>query len=181
MAKAKGKPEYRHPRDTRPAPGEAQLIAAAKRVTEATGDPVIGGIAVILHGGGRSTYDVDIATSNLWDTHTRLENAGIMWDAARGEHMAGDVPVHMVPQEMLGTSGPIKKTSTIKGVKVVGLADLVHIKLASGLVNAARAKDLAHVVDLIQRVPLTKAFAAKLPTHLRAPFKKLVDTVSQQD
>jgi len=180
MANSRSKPDSRHPRDTRPAPGEAELIAAAKRVTEATGAPVIGGVAVILHGGGRSTSDVDIVSDDLWTTHTQLEDAGILWDSKRREHSVDGIAVHLVPTEMLGEAGTkINRTSTLRGVKVVSLADLVRIKLASGLANAARAKDLAHVVDLIQRVPLTKAFAAKLPPHLRAPFKKLIDTVNQ--
>jgi hypothetical protein len=173
---------YRHPRDTGPALGESELIAAAKRVTQATGAPVIGGVAVILHGGGRSTTDVDILSDDLWTTHTQLEEAGILWDSKRREHVADGIPVHLVPTSMLGQAGEnVRKVSTIKGVKVVSLADLIRIKLASGLTNAARAKDLAHVVDLIQRVPLDKSFASKLPQHLRAPFKKLVDTTNHQD
>ena len=81
--------------------------------------------------------------------------------------------------KILATLGPASSDSaTIRKLFEAG-ADLFRIKLASGLANAARAKDLAHVVDLIQRVPLTKAFAAKLPPHLRAPFKKLIDTVNQ--
>ncbi|MFT3684905.1 MAG: hypothetical protein QM783_08260 [Phycisphaerales bacterium] len=180
MARKTTQPAYRHPRDTRPAPGEAELIAVAKRVTQATGAPVIGGVAVILHGGGRTTADVDILSEDLWTTHIQLEDAGILWDSKRREHVTDGIPVRLVPIEMVGSAEEgLRKASTIKGVKVVSLADLVRIKLASGLANAARAKDLAHVVDLVQRVPLDKSFASKLPQHLRAPFKKLVDTIRQ--
>jgi hypothetical protein len=60
----------------------------------------------------------------------------------------------------------------------VSLADLIRFKLRSGLDRPQRAQDLANVVGLIQRVPLTRSFAARLPREQRAPFRKLVDAVS---
>lgn len=169
------KQKYAHPPDRGPAPGEEVLVAMSKRVTDATGSPVVGGVAVILHGGGRSTYDIDIYSSDFWATHTLLEKAGIMWNAERREHMVDGVAVHMVDDESLG--GSPKRISTIRGVKVISLADLVRAKLTVGLTELKRSKDITHVIDLIQRVPLKKDFAAKLPKHLRAAFKELVEQV----
>lgn len=144
-------------------------------MTDATGCPVVGGVAVQLHGGGRHTSDIDIYSEDFWDAHTRLEAAGILWNAARREHVIEGVPVHMVKEDSLG--GPPKRVSTIRGVRVLSLADLIRAKLTVGLDAPRRAKDIAHVIDLIQRIPLKKDFAAKLPTKLRAPFKRLVDDV----
>jgi hypothetical protein len=81
----------------------------------------------------------------------------------------------MVSAEMLG--GPPQRTSTIEGVKVIALADLVRAKLTAGLSGVRRSKDLTHVIDLIADIPLDKSFAAKLPRHLRPAFKALVDQV----
>lgn len=168
----------RHPIDRGAAPGEAELLALAKRVSEATGDPVVGGVAVILHGGGRSTVDIDLFSSDLWETHRKLEAAGFLWDSARREHAMNGVAVHMVNADQLG--GPPKRVSTIRGIRVISLADLVRVKLSLGLAEPGRFKDLAHVLDLIGRVPLNKDFAAKLPTRLRAAFKELVDQVHKE-
>lgn len=173
--KPKSLPVTRHPPDRGPAPGEDVLVGIAKRVTAATDAPVVGGVAVILHGGGRSTYDVDIYSQDFWATHQLLEAAGIMWDASRREHVLDGIAIHMVGQDLLG--GPPSRISTVRGVKVISLADLIRVKLTVGLNVVNRHKDLAHVTDLIGRIPLKKDFAAKLPTKLRAPFKELVEQV----
>lgn len=142
-----------------------------------TGEPVIGGVAVILHGGGRATSDIDVLSSDLWQTHQKLEAAGIFWDSASREHRIEGVAVHMVNAEQFG--GPVKRISTIKGVRVIGLADLITSKLSLGLTEPSRSRDLTHVIDLIERVPLGKDFAGKLPTKLRSAFKRLVDEVHE--
>lgn len=173
MANKPAQPQ--HPPDRGPALGEDVALRLAKRVTDITDCPVVGGIAVILHGGGRSTSDIDVYSTDRWATHELLEAAGICWDSQRREHVIEGVAVHMVQDDSLG--GPPKRISTIKGVKVISLADLIRAKLTVGLTAIRRSKDIAHVVDLIQRVPLKKDFAAKLPKHLRKPFKELVDDV----
>lgn len=157
--------------------GLDELVPVAHRVTQATGCPVIGGVAVMLHGGGRNTSDIDIHSSDLWATHQKLEAAGFLWDAKKKEHrdQQTGTPVHMVPLEMIGQ--PIKHVSVIRGIKVAGLADVIRMKLECGLSDIRRSKDLAHVIDLIQAVPLKKAFAAKLPPKLRAAFRALADEV----
>ena len=111
----------------------------------------------------------------MWATHEALEAAGMLWDAARREHIVEGIAIHMVKDDSLG--GPPKRISTIKGVKVIGLADLVRGKLTVGLNVIRRRKDILDVLELIRLVPLKKDFAAKLPKHLRAPFKALVDDV----
>jgi hypothetical protein len=67
------------------------------------------------------------------------------------------------------------RVSTIKGVRVIALADLVRTALSRGLAGLHRALDLSRVIDLIERIPLKKDFASKL----RAPFKRLVDEVHE--
>jgi len=175
MSNKKAQPAYKHPESSGQARGRAELLPLAKRVTEASGTPVVGGVAVVLHGGPTSTSDIDIYSDDFWQTHTRLEAAGIMWNAERREHMIDGVAIHMVGSDSLG--GEPKRISTIDGVKVIGLADLIRGKLTVGLEEIRRGKDVAHVIDLIRVIPLGKDFAAKLPKHLRAPFKQLVDDV----
>lgn len=168
-------PDNQHPRARGKPLGIDQLLPLAKRVTSVSGCPVVGGVAVMLHGGGRNTSDIDIYSADFWATHERLEAAGIMWNAAQREHLLNGVAIHMVGDDSLG--GPPKRISTIQGVKVLSLADLIRAKLTVGLEAIRRSKDIAHVIDLIERIPLDKSFAAKLPPHLRKPFKALVDDV----
>lgn len=168
-------PSDPHPRSTGDVPGTAEMLKRARRVTAAAKAPVVGGIAVVLHGWGRFTRDIDIYSDDFKATHALLETAGIRWNAARREHIVDGVPVHMVGPDSLG--GPPKRTSTIRGVKVISLADLVRGKLTVGLESIDRARDVVDVIELIRAVPLGKDFAAKLPTALRAPFKELVDQV----
>ncbi len=151
------------------------MLLLAKRVTDACGAPVVGGIAVALHGWGRYTRDIDIYSADFSATHEKLEAAGIMRNAERREYMIDGVAVHMVGDDSLG--GPPGRISTIRGVKVIGLADLIRGKLTVGLENINRGKDVIDVVELIRCIPLKKDFATKLPKHLRAPFKQLVEQV----
>jgi len=175
MARSKPKQVDTHPRSRGRPMGEDQLLPLAQRVTDATGCPVVGGIAVMLHGGGRNTSDIDIYSDDFWKSHEAMEKAGILWNAERHEHLIDGIAVHMVAEDSLG--GPPNGISTIKGVKVIGLADLIRAKLTVGLQEVKRSKDLGHVIDLIEAVPLGKDFAAKLPKHLRSPFKVLVEQV----
>jgi hypothetical protein len=156
-------------------PGADIILKLARRVTTACGRPVVGGVAVMLHGYGRLTRDIDVYSDDFRETHTRLEAAGFKWNQSRREHIIDDVPIHMVGDDSLG--GPPKRSSTIEGVKVIGLADLIRGKLTVGLAEVNRAKDIADVVELIRIIPLRKDFAGKLPTRLRAPFKELVEQV----
>ncbi|MBX9736836.1 MAG: hypothetical protein K2X32_07915 [Phycisphaerales bacterium] len=158
-------------------PGMEEMLRRAKAVTDATGCPVVGGIAVVLHGGGRTTRDIDIYSEDFWATHTLLESAGYQWVPSRREHLVDGVPVHMVKEDSLG--GPPKRISTIRGIKVIGLADLVRGKLTVGLSTVSRSKDIADVLELIRIVPLKKDFAAKLPTKLRSAFKRLVNEIHE--
>jgi len=164
-----------HPPSRGLPPGGEEFLALAKRVTDATLAPAVGGVAVILQGWGRTTRDIDIYSKDFKATHQLLESAGFRWDAKRREHLIDGVPIHLVADDSLG--GPPGRISTIRGVRVIGLSDLIRGKLTVGLENINRAKDVVDVIELIRVIPLKKDFAAKLPKNLRAPFKQLVEQV----
>jgi CBS domain-containing protein len=164
-----------HPPSRGEVPGTGALIKLAKRVTSVTGCPVVGGVAVVLHGHGRYTDDIDVYTDDYEATHQDLLDAGLPWNARRREHTIDGTPIHLVGPDVFGE--PTARTSTIRGVKVISLRDLVRATLAAGLKSLTRAQDLADVVELVRAVPLDKSFAAKLPTSLRAPFKEIVEQI----
>jgi len=157
-------------------PGDNErILNVARRLANSVDAPVLGGVATYLHGGGRSTVDLDLYTTDRQLTAGQLEAAGARWDRINREHVLDDVPIHTVtPEEARHT---VEKTSIIDGIRVVSLKDLVAIKLLSGLNNPARSRDIGDVEDLIRNVPLDKRFAGKLPPAIRAEFKKLVDAV----
>lgn len=157
-------------------PGDnSRILAVARRLREVVDAPVLGGIAVHLHGGGRSTVDLDLYVVDRSATVAQLEAAGARWDRENREHVLDGVRIHTVTSREAGIE--VKDTSIIDGVRVVKLHDLVAIKLLSGLNNRGRSKDIGDVEDLIRLVPLDKRFAGKLPASLRTEFKALVDAV----
>lgn len=157
-------------------PGDnSHILAVARRLRESVDAAVLGGIAVYLHGGGRSTVDLDLYTADRIATARQLEAAGARWDKKSREHVLDGVRIHTITPDDAGVT--VTRTSIIDGVRVVTLKDLVAIKLLSGLNNPARSKDLGDVEDLIRAVPLDKRFAGKLPRQVREEFKRLVDAV----
>lgn len=157
--------------------GDDRLLNLARRITGVTGCPAVGGIAVFLHGYERTTLDIDVFVDEPERAAAALEADGVKWNGRRKQFEIDGVPVHLVTAEETG--GPPGRTTVIRGVRVVGLADLVRMKLTSGLSSLRRAQDIADVVGLVRCVPLDKRFAARLPRELRAAFKKLVDAVDE--
>jgi hypothetical protein len=155
---------------------EPELLELARRVANATGAPVLGGIAVFLHGYRRTTEDIDLQATEPAALGEALRDLGAVWDEPNRQFLLEGVPIHLVTTDQIGE--PAAETVEIQGIPTVSLADLIRFKLRSGLDRPQRAQDLADVVGLIQRVPLTRSFAARLPREQRAPFRKLVDAVS---
>jgi hypothetical protein len=157
-------------------PGDnTKIIAAARHLTSRVDAPVLGGIAVILHGHARTTIDLDLYTPDRVLTDEQLRAAGARWDSAHREHVYDGVRIHTVTPDDAGHV--VRHVSMIDGVRVVSLKDLIAIKMRTGLKHPHRAKDTVDVMELIRVVPLDESFAPKLPEDLRAAFKKLVEVV----
>ena len=156
---------------------DPELLKLARRVSRAARAPVLGGIAVFLHGYRRTTADIDLYAADPAAVGDALVGLGARWDAKKREFVLDGVPIHLVTDKETG--GPPKETVERRGIRVVGLADLIRFKLESGLNRPARAQDVADVVALIREVPLDKRFAPRLPPSMRAAFKKLVDSVRE--
>lgn len=158
--------------------GGSRILAVAAKVSKETGAPVLGGVAVFLHGYRRTTEDVDVFAVDERSVAEALERLGAAWDAEGRQHVLDGVPVHIVTASQCGAAP--REVEELAGVRVVGLADLIRFKLHSGLDRVERSRDLADVVELIRRVPLDKSFAPRLPREMRRPFKDLVDAVHGQ-
>jgi hypothetical protein len=157
-------------------PGDNEHILSVARMLQVKVEaPVLGGIAVYLHGYQRSTIDLDLYTLDRRVTDVQLREAGAVWDTAAREHVMEHVRIHTVTPDDAGYH--VQHVSVINGVRVISLKDLIAIKLICGLKHLHRAKDLADVQALIRVIPLDKTFAGKLPKQLRGDFKGLVDVV----
>ncbi len=66
----------------------------------------------------------------------------------------------------------------IDGVRYVGLEKLVELKLASGMTNPARLRDLADVQELIRALNLPATFADRLNPYVRPKFVELQTAVA---
>ena len=154
---------------------DSRLLAAAERVTSAGVGPIVGGIAVFLHGYRRTTEDVDVYCDDTAVAAAVLESLGAVWDAEQSEHRLDGVRVHLVTRAQTGDAP--REAVEIRGIRVISLADLIRFKLRSGVSSPGRLRDLSDVLELIRASRLDKTFALRLPKELRPEFRKLVDAV----
>jgi hypothetical protein len=140
--------------------------------------PVIGGVAVVLHGHWRATRDIDLLAALPREVASVLEAHGFRLDPARREFVRDDIPVHLVLPEQAGAE--VTRTIEIEGIATVPLADLIAMKLRSGTKNLLRAQDLADVIGLIRHHKLTGEFARSLEKTLRPTFRKLIRSIERE-
>ncbi len=69
----------------------------------------------------------------------------------------------------------------VRGVKVVTLEKLIELKLASGMTQPSRMRDLSDVQDLIRTLNLQDTFAEQLSPYVRETFLTLYGQVQQPD
>jgi hypothetical protein len=68
---------------------------------------------------------------------------------------------------------PSTASVEIDGIRFLSLEKLVEIKLASGMTNAGRIKDLADVQELIRVLRLDERFADRLDAYVRPKYSEL--------
>jgi hypothetical protein len=155
---------------------------------------VVGGMALVAHGYDRTTVDVDIllAAAALDQAQTSLEGVGFvrafsgsrsLRDTTSGVRIefliAGQYPGDGKPKPV---AFPDPATVSIEkdGIHYVNLPTLIELKLASGMTNPGRLKDLADVQELIRALSLPADFATKLDPYVREEFVKLRAAVSAE-
>jgi hypothetical protein len=164
--------------------GRGAILETARAISSLLRDaglsaPVIGGVAVVLHGHWRSTRDIDLlAGSPLEAISTLLQTHGFNLDPARRELLREGIPVHLVSQEQAGVT--VRGTVEIDGILTVSLPDLIEMKLRSGSQNLLGAQGMADVIGLIRRHRLSGEFARKLESSLRPAFRKLARAIERE-
>lgn len=176
-------------------PVHTTLRAITKRLEE-LGIPylVADALALGAHGYNRATLDVDIlltreghrilrehceglgyapafpGSRNLRDTHTgvRIEFP-----------ISGDFPGDGKPKPV-SFPDPARAGVEIMGIWYLRLEELIDLKLASGMTNPNRLKDLADVQELIKAIRPPRVLAERLDPFVRDKFLEFWDGVQSQ-
>ena len=149
---------------------------------------VVGGMALAAHRFVRATVDVDllVTAEGLSALHRELEGLGYvppfagsknLRDTATGVRVeflvTGQFPGDGKPKPV-AFPDPAQTSVVIEGIRYLGLASLVELKLASGMTGGvARLKDFSDVVSLIQTRQLPLEFAGQLSGYVRAKYEEL--------
>jgi len=148
---------------------------------------VAGGMALGAHRFVRATVDVDILVTRegLAAVSRQLEGTAYvpapdgrrgLKDAATGVRIdflvAGQFPGDGKPKPV-AFPDPAKAAVVIGGIRFLGLPTLVELKLASGMTNPGRLRDLADVQELIRLLALPRDFADQLNPYVRPRYDEL--------
>ena len=148
---------------------------------------VVGGMALFNHGLRRFTEDVDILVTNdgLKKIHDRLEGLGYLPPFSHSKNLrdtATGVKIEFLVTGGFPGDGKPKPVSfpdpTAVGVEndgicYVNLPTLVELKIASGMTNTERMKDLSDALELIKILSLPRDFTDKLNPFVREKFLDL--------
>lgn len=164
------------------------LLTIARRLDE-LGIPyaIAGGMALFFHGYRRFTEDVDILVTKegLRQIRERLEGLGFvppfagsknLRDAETGVRIeflvTGDYPGDGKPKPV-EFPDPVGATIEVDGLHFLSLPKLIELKLASGMTNPRRAKDLVDVQELIELLHLSSEFKLQLDPFVQEKFREL--------
>lgn len=157
---------------------------------------VMGAMALNAHGYNRETTDVDvlIRPEGLDEFHAKLVGRGYI-EKFRGARKSFKNTQTGVTVEFLTTGeypgdgkpkpvafpDPASAFIQVGGVKIITLPKLIELKLASGMTQPSRMRDLADVQDLVRTLKLSAAFADQISPYVREMFLLLYRQVQQPD
>lgn len=160
----------------------------AKRLDE-LGIPyaIVGDMALFQHGFRRFTEDVNILVTkeSVPIIHEKLEGRGYLSPFSGSKNLR-DTELG-VKIEFLITGGfpgdgkpkpvsfpdPSDVAIELEGRKYIPLTTLIELKLASGMTNTHRLKDLADVQEVIKTLRLPIEFADQLNPYVREKFREV--------
>ncbi len=177
--------------------GEDKVHQALHRISEKLREleipyAVAGGMALNAHGFRRATVDVDVLVTEagLVALHAALEGLGYVPPFTGSKHLrdvessvrveflvAGQFPGDGKPKPV-AFPDPAKVGVEIDGINYLNLETLVELKLASGMTNAGRLKDLGDVQELIRTLKLEREFSQRLNEYVRGKYVELWDSVA---
>jgi hypothetical protein len=148
---------------------------------------VVGGMALVAHGYARTTVDVDIlVTPQGRDAlHQALHGRGYLppFEGSRNLRdtrtgvriefiVTGQFPGDGKPKPV-AFPDPAAVATEVDGIRYVSLPALIELKLASGMTNPGRLRDLADVQELIRVLRLPADFADRLSAYVQGKYAEL--------
>lgn len=170
-------------------PVHEALRAIARRL-EDHGIPyaIAGGMALVAHGYDRTTVDIDVLVTpqGLQAIQSTLVGLGYrpafegsrkqLRDTDHGVRVeflvSGEFPGDGRPKP-IAFPDPNTCATDVEGVKYVTLTALIELKLASGMTNPGRLKDLADVQELIRARDLPLKLRDELHPYVRDKYTEL--------
>lgn len=147
---------------------------------------IAGAMAMNAHGYRRVTTDVDVLLTREGLERFKQKHLGLGWverfpgskglrDTELGVKidvlLTGDFPGDGKPKSVCFPDPGVALQG--EGFRVLSLKDLVELKLASGITNPDRLKDLADVQELIRHASIPIELAANLDPMVRAKFTEI--------
>lgn len=153
---------------------------------------IAGGMALGAHRFVRATVDVDVLVNGdgLKIIHENLEGRGFvppfsgsrnLKDVETGVRIEflvhGQFPGDGKPKPV-AFPDPADAGELINGIRYLRLSALIELKLASGMTNSGRLRDLADVQEVIRALDLSLDFAQQLNPYVRTKFEELWRSVA---
>ena len=177
---------------------ESAVHKTLERITRRLDDlgipyAVVGGMAMFYHGYRRFTEDVDllVTAEGLAEIHSRLVGHGFLpvFEGSRNLRdtetgvrieflVTGAYPGDGKPKPV-SFPAPEECTISIDGKSFISLPKLIELKLASGISNPRRVRDLADVQELISVLALPRTFSEELDPSVRARFEEIYDVLQE--
>jgi hypothetical protein len=148
---------------------------------------IAGGMALFEHGYRRFTEDIDILVTqrDLKTIHEKLEGRGYLPPFPRAKNLrdtelgvriefliAGQFPGDGKPKPV-AFPDPSRVAESRSGIRCLNLPTLIELKLASGMTDPGRQKDLADAIELIKLLELPEDFARKLHPFVQGKYAEL--------
>ena len=172
--------------------GQGAVQQAMRRITQKLDElkipyAIVGGMALFQFGLRRFTEDVNILVANehISLIHEKLEGRGYLAPFLGSRNLrdtelgvkiefliTGQFPGDGKPKPVCFPD-PAAVAVELDGRKYVSLTTLIELKLASGMTNLARLKDLADVQEIIKSRGLPREFADLLNPYVREKFQEL--------
>jgi len=144
-------------------------------------------MALYKHGLRRFTEDVDLLVTreNLKIIHEKLDGLGYLPPFKHSKHLrdtelgvkveflvTGEFPGDGKPKPV-AFPDPVSVSFEDDGIRYITLPTLIELKLASGMTNLNRMKDLTDVLELIKQLNLPHDFRDRLNPFVRDKFTEL--------
>lgn len=163
---------------------------------EADGIPyaIVGAMAMNAHGYRRVTVDVDVLLTREGLAAFKAKHLGLGWverfpgskgmrDTETGVKIdvliTGDYPGDGKPKPIAFPDPSVAEIGG--GVRILPLRHLIELKLASGMTNPDRLKDLADVQELIRHAGVARELGDELDPMVRARFFEIWDATRRDE